>query len=93
MSYDIEDLKILRKETLLGEVEAAELLKKCEGDVVTAILQFNGEDTTPNDQCDKVNKKLTVAQQKIKELRTIVDKKDAILDKILEEQKKQASHN
>jgi hypothetical protein len=93
MSYDIEDLKILRKETLLGEVEATDLLKKCDGDVVTAILQFNGEDIIHNDQPKKANKKLTVAQQKIKELRTIVDKKDEMLDKILAEQKNQASHN
>ena len=92
MSYKTEDLKILRNYTSLGECEAVELLNKCEGDVVTAILKFNGDDDN-GEQPTQPTKKLTVVQQKIKELRTIVDKKDAMLDKILAEQKNQANNN
>ncbi len=86
MSYQEEDLAILKKETKLSELEAENLLKKCDGDVVTALLRFTGEDQKLDNKIEV--KKLTVAQQKIQELRNIVDQKDEMLDKMLEEQKK-----
>lgn len=73
-------LDILRKETGLGQIEAEALLEKADGDVVTAILLHQGEDPFPHRKKPQV---LTETQQKIKELRTIVDQKDAMMDSIL----------
>ncbi len=54
--------------------------------MVTALLRFSGDD---DGLSKKVNdKNMTVAQRKIQELRNIVDQKDEMLDKMLEEQKK-----
>ena len=80
-----EDLNILKKNTNLNEKDATELLKQCNGDVVEAILKFTGEDKCPAN--NSTNKELTGVQVKIQELKNILDKKDEIMDKLLENQK------
>lgn len=88
-----DDLTILQKETKLSRITTEQLLKECNGDVVTAILRHNGEEdkhseNSGNSVNSKNKKELTEAQQKIKILRDIADKKDEMLDNMMERQKK-----
>ena len=85
MEYLEADLTILQKETNLGRIAAEQLLTQCDGDVVTAILRHTGEEVVV---VNKNKKELTEVQQKIKILRDIVDKKDEILDNIMESNRK-----
>jgi N-acetylmuramic acid 6-phosphate (MurNAc-6-P) etherase len=81
-----QDIEILRKETGLGQIEAERLMEECGNDVVSAILKHEGV---------KINepkpKPLTEAQQKIAELRAIVDEKDQKMDAIIQQGKAQTS--
>lgn len=74
------DLNILRKETGLSQLEAETLYQRCDSDVVDAILTHQGFQETPPKHPEPV---LTEVQQKIKELREIVNQKDAKMDGII----------
>lgn len=78
-----DDLVILQKETNLSRIATEDLLKECNGDVVDAILKHNGELVEE----EKPPVFLTEAQQQIKKLRDIVDKKDEMLDNMMAKQK------
>ena len=86
MEYYSEDLEILKKETKLQHIEAERLLKECNNDVVAALLKHSGDDKYIHS--DNNIKELSEPQKKIELLRTIVDKKDEMMDKILEKQRK-----
>ena len=74
------DLTILRKETGLTQLEAEALYQRCKEDVVEAILQHQGFQEKPSNLSKPV---LSEAQQKIKELRDIVNQKDERMDTII----------
>ena len=85
----MDDLAILRKETGLGELQAEVLLEKAEGDVVSAIMLHQGEDPFPHKKKDQV---LTDTQQKIQQLRDIVDRKDEMMDAMIQAQREQGTN-
>lgn len=91
MNYTQEDLEILKKETNLSDLEAEKLLKDCQGDVVDAILKHQGDPIINNkDLSSNSNEKpLTIHQQKIQELRNIVDQKDEMMEGIIQRQKEE----
>jgi hypothetical protein len=74
------DLTILRKETGITQLEAESLYQKCGEDVVEAILCHQGFQPKPS---NFTAPELTEAQQKIKELRDIVNQKDERMDNII----------
>ena len=79
-----EDIGILRRETGLGQIEAESLLQEVDNDVVSAILKHQGVEPEP----PKVpSTPLTEAQQKIAELREIVDEKDRKMDRLIQQSK------
>ena len=85
MDFREEDLEILKNETGLNYDKAVKLLKESQGDVVSAILKFSGEEI----EKVEVPKKLTDVEKKIRELRDILDKKDEILEGMLQKQKQE----
>ena len=77
-----EDLVFLQKEKKLTNKEAVELLLKFDNDIVEAMLSLEG-----GSNIKKKNITLTKEQETIKELRIIVDKKDEIMDNIINKNK------
>ncbi len=76
------DIAFLKREKSLTEDEAKQLLMKYDNDVVNAILSLEGG--------SKLKQKpisLSKEQTAIKELRDIVDKKDELMDKIINKNK------
>ena len=77
-----QDIAFLKKEKDLSEEQARELLVKHDNDIVEAMLSLEGG--------SKVKQKevtLSKEQEAIKELRSIVDKKDELMDKIINKNK------
>lgn len=70
-----EDLKIICKQTNLKYEEAKKIYEKNENDITRTICEIEGFN-------EEVKEKvvLTEAQEKIKELREIVENKDQIMD-------------
>ena len=78
-----KDILFLQKEKGLDEIKAKELLDKYDNDIVEAILSLEGGSNIK----EKETVELSKEQQAIKELRNIVDKKDEIMDNIINKNK------
>ena len=79
----MEDIAIIVKQTGIDKVKAEEIYHNNSCDIVASICEIEG--FVDNDE-KKINK-LTPTQEKIKEFREIVDKKDAIMESIIQKNK------
>ena len=76
-----EDLLFLEREKGLSRPDAEKLLSSHDNDVVEAILTLEGVETKIKSE------NLTQTQKNIKKLREIVDKKDEIMNDIINKKK------
>lgn len=86
-----DNIKILKSQAncTLDDDMAISLLAKFDNDVVSAILEADGE--LSNIPKVTTKKKLNPVQAKIAELRDIVDRKDQLMDKLLSDSREKTT--